>query len=261
MVLNSDKKKTFSIGFVSLSIFIILWEIASIFIIRDQLYLPSFHSVVSAFFHLVRTPVFYMDSIISFRHFFTGALFAVLIGIPLGIAMGWYPNVFRAINVIVEIFRPIPPLAWIPFAIIWLKLTHEAAGFIIFIGMVFPIIVNTYTGFKNVPKIYVEAAKVLGCTKNMDLIRHIALPSASPMILSGIRVSMGIGWMCLASAEMFGVSSTGIGYKIWFYYGLHRMELVVVYMLILGLMGLLIDVTFRHLIEKRFLKWQKGTVV
>jgi len=246
---------------LSLVGFVLLWELAADFIVKDPLYLPSFHAVVLSFIDRLGSPDLYIDMAVSLRHFLTGAFAAIIIGIPVGILMGWFPTVFRGLNPIVELIRPIPPLAWIPFAIIWLKLTHEAAAMIIFVGMIFPIIVNTYTGFKNVPKIYVEAAKVLGCLKSFDLIRYVAVPAAGPMILSGIRVSMGIGWMCLASAEMFGVSSVGIGYKIWFYYGLHRMELVVVYMLILGLLGLVIDYVFRNIIEKKALKWQEGTVI
>lgn len=261
MSLNEENKKTITISAISIATFVILWEFVSVFIVKDSLYLPSFHSVFYAFLERLTSAEIYIDALISFRHFFTGGISAILIGIPIGIIMGWYQNVFRFFNPIIEILRPIPPLAWIPFAIIWLKLTHEAAGMIIFIGMVFPIIVNTYTGFRNIPKIYVEAAKVLGCTKDFDLIRHVAIPAASPMILSGIRVAMGTGWMCLVSAEMFGVSDAGIGYSLWHFYSLHRMELVVLYMFVLGFMGLLIDVLFRFVIEKNLLKWQKGTVI
>lgn len=255
------KIKSRSVEIFSLIGFVCLWEFLAVFVVRDSLYLPGFHDVALAFVDLLGDAGLYADMGVSLRHFLSGAVAAIVVGIPVGILMGWFPQLSRCFNPIVEILRPIPPLAWIPFAIIWFKLTHEAAAMIIFIGMVFPIIVNTYTGFRNVPKIYVEAAKVLGCLKNVNLIRYVAIPAASPMILSGIRISMGIGWMCLASAEMFGVSSAGIGYKIWFWYGLHRMELVVVYMLILGLLGLFIDLLFRNVVEKRMLKWQAGTVI
>jgi NitT/TauT family transport system permease protein len=175
--------------------------------------------------------------------------------------MGWFKKVNRAVDPVIEILRPIPPLAWIPFAIVWFGLTHQAAGFVVFVGMVFPIVINTYTGFKNVPKVNVEAAKVLGCTQNVKLIRFIAIPSAMPSIAAGIRIAMGVGWMCLVAAEMFGASERGLGYQLWFNYYLHRMNFVVVYMLLLGFLGLFIDHFFRYYVDAKLLKWTAGTVV
>ena len=239
----------------------LIWEFVAVFIVQNNFYLPSFHSVVSAFFDVIQSSAFYKDAGTSMYHFLLGSFYALLVGIPIGVLMGWFSFADKALSPIVEIFRPIPPLAWIPFAIIWLKLTHSASAFIIFMGMVFPIIISTYAGFKNIPKIYVEAAKVLGSESSSRLIRYIAVPAAAPMVLSGIRTAMGVGWMCLAASEMFGVSESGIGFKIWFYYGLQSMDYVVVYMLVLGFIGLLLDWLFRHFLMNRVLKWQKGTVI
>lgn len=258
--MESQNVQRIVIGGLSLTAFAVFWELLSIYI-DNSFYLPRFSSVLFAFFEVIQTQVFFTDVGISLYHFGIGFFFALLVGIPIGMIMGWFPVLDKALNPIVEIFRPIPPLAWIPFAIIWLKLTHQAAGFIIFMGMVFPIIINTYFGFKNIPRIYVEAARVLGSVSSSKLIRTVAVPAASPMILSGIRTAMGVGWMCLAASEMFGVSVSGIGYKIWFYYGLQAMDYVVVYMLILGFIGLLLDFLFTFFIQNRVLKWQKGTVV
>lgn len=258
--MKSQNAQKIIIGTLSLAVFAIIWELLAIYI-GNSFYLPRFSSVIVAFFNVIQSSIFYFDAATSLYHFIIGFFFALLFGIPIGMMMGWFPVLDKALSPIVEIFRPIPPLAWIPFAIIWLKLTHQAAGFIIFMGMLFPIILSTYSGFKNVPKIYVEAAKVLGSVSNLKLIRNVAVPAASPMILSGIKTAMGVGWMCLAASEMFGVSDSGIGYKIWFYYGIQMMDYVVVYMLILGFIGLLLDFLFRVLIQNRVLKWQKGTVI
>ncbi|MDR2944606.1 MAG: ABC transporter permease [Methanosarcinales archaeon] len=258
--MESQNVQKITVGALSLAAFAILWELLSA-IIHNSFYLPRFSNVISAFFGVIQTATFFNDVGISLYHFLIGFFFALLIGVPIGMLMGWFPILDKAFNPIVEIFRPIPPLAWIPFAIIWLKLTHQAAGFIIFMGMLFPIIISTYSGFKNVPKIYVEAAKVLGSVSNLKLIKNVAIPAASPMILSGIKTAMGVGWMCLAASEMFGVSDTGVGYKIWFYYGIQAMDHVVVYMLILGFIGLLLDFLFRYFVQNRILKWQTGTVI
>lgn len=249
------------IGTLSLITAILIWQFIADQIIQDKFKLPSFYDVLIAFFAVVKSGLVFTDMLTSLLHFSIGIAAAFVIGIPLGITMGWFKQIDRAIDPIIEIVRPIPPLAWIPFAIIWFGLTHQSAGFIVFVGMVFPIIINTYTGFKNVPKIYVEAAKVLGCTRNKDLIRFIAIPSAMPSIVAGIRIAMGVGWMCLVAAEMFGVSEGGLGYGLWYYYSLHKMNFVLLYMLLLGFVGLFIDHFFRNYVDSKLLRWTAGTVV
>lgn len=240
---------------------IIIWQLVADRVVHNKFLLPSFYDVIIAFFATVKSGLIFADTLTSLLHFSIGIAAAFVIGIPLGIAMGWFKQANRAIDPIIEILRPIPPLAWIPFAIVWFGLTHQAAGFVVFVGMIFPIVINTYTGFKNIPKVYVEAAKVLGCTRNLDLIRYIAIPSAMPSIVAGIRIAMGVGWMCLVAAEMFGVSDRGLGYQIWHNYYLHRMDFVLVYMLLLGFVGLFIDRFFRYYVDAKLLRWTSGTVV
>ncbi len=245
-------------GIEALSILglILVWQIAAL-AINDKLLLPSFLQVTAAFTRewlIILTE----DLPTSLLHFIIGMGGGLLVALPLGMSMGWFRAADKVLDPIVEIFRPIPPLAWIPFAIVWFGLTDEAAGFIIFVGAVFPILINTYVGFRSLPRVYVESAKVLGATGNLDLVRYVAFPYALPSIAGGIRIAMGIAWMCLVAAEQFGVSSSGLGYKIWSYYYLHQMDYVLLYILMLGLLGLVIDKTFRYIVEERMLKWQVG---
>lgn len=233
-----------------------LWEIAA-FIIDDQLTLPSFLQVVSAFAENWWS-ILAEDLPISSLHFAIGMAGGLIVALPIGMIMGWFKLADNIMDPIVELLRPIPPLAWIPFAIIWFGITNTAAGFIIFIGAVFPILINTYVGFRSLPRVYVESAKVLGATRDIDLIRYVAMPFALPSIAGGIRIAMGIAWMCLVAAEMFGVSKNGLGFKIWDSYGHYRMDEVFMYMIVLGLLGLLIDRSFRYLVDERLLKWQVG---
>ena len=239
---------------------IIIWEIIAR-IINKKYILPSFTDVVAAFLELVSDGELYRDIITSLNFFFIGMGVAIAVGIPLGIMMGWFKTIDKAVDPIIEMIRPIPPLAWIPFAILWFGLTQYAAGFVIFVGAVFPILVNTYTGFRNTPRVLVESGKVLGCIKNRDLIFRIALPAALPAIATGVRVGMGVGWMCVVAAEMFGVSTYGIGWKIWHWNDLHHMDMVLTYMLVLGLIALVIDRLFRYIVQEWWLKWQTGVVV
>ncbi|MBN2487876.1 MAG: ABC transporter permease [Methanosarcinaceae archaeon] len=238
-----------------------LWQLASDLIVKNKLLLPSFTDALASFLEVIENGVIFTDTWVSLLHFAIGMVLALVIGIPIGIIMGWFKTANRILDPLIEILRPIPPLAWIPFAIVWFGLTHRSAGFVVFLGAVFPIIINTFTGFKGIPRVYVEAARVLGCMRDRDLIRYVALPSALPSIVAGIRIAMGIGWMCLVAAEMFGVSKNGLGHKIWWHYYLHQMDSVLVYMLLLGVLGLIIDRAFRHFTDKQLLKWRAGEVM
>jgi len=256
-----DNRKKILLPAASVLAFIIVWQTVAEFYVNNPFLLPSFTDVISAFLEMAYSPrgSLLNDLWFSLLHFAIGMAASLIVGIPVGIAMGWFKDIDIALNPLIELIRPIPPLAWIPFAIIWFGLTNAAAGFIIFIGAVFPIIINTYTGFREVPKVFIEAGKVLGCTSDMTLIRRVAFPSAIPSIMSGIRISMGVGWMCLVGAEIFGAGSGkyGLGKNLWTYYNLHQMPSVVVYMLILGFIGLLIDLVFRHYVNKQMLKWRE----
>jgi NitT/TauT family transport system permease protein len=248
------------LGVIAILIALAVWQVVAVVIIRYPFILPAPTDVLAAFVSLVQKGTLLLDLQASLVHFAIGIGMALLVGIPIGILMGWYRRFDVFLDPLIELLRPIPPLAWIPFAIIWFGLTASAAGFIIFAGAVFPVIINTYSGFRGVPRVFVEAAKMLGCTKSRDLIRYIAFPAALPSVAAGIRIATGVGWMCLVAAELFGVSNYGLGQKLWFFYSLHQMDSVVVYMIILGLIGLAFDMVFRSFIDRTFLKWRTGEV-
>jgi NitT/TauT family transport system permease protein len=249
------------LGVIAIALALIIWGFYSAFIVKDSFLLPGPYDVLIAFIALLNKGILLTDLEVSFIHFGIGLGAALLIGIPIGIAMGWSRRFDAFLDPIIELLRPIPPLAWIPFAIIWFGFTPYSAGFVIFMGAVFPILLNTYSGFRSVPRIYVEAGRMLGCIKNRNLIRYIAFPSALPSVAAGIRIATGVGWMCLVAAELFGVSNYGLGKNLWHYYDLHQMDSVVVYMILLGMIGLLIDMLFRYWIDRQFLKWRTGEVV
>jgi NitT/TauT family transport system permease protein len=257
---NETTSKNRWLGVLAILIALAFWQFVAVVIIRYPFILPAPTDVLAAFVSLVQKGTLLLDVQASLVHFAIGLGMALLVGIPFGMVMGWNRRLDAFLDPLIEILRPIPPLAWIPFAIIWFGLTASAAGFIIFIGAVFPVIINTYSGFRGVPRVLVEAAKMLGCTRSRDLIRYIALPAALPSVAAGIRIATGVGWMCLVAAELFGVSNYGLGQKLWWFYNLHQMDSVVVYMIILGLIGLAFDMVFRYYLDRYFLKWRTGEV-
>ena len=259
-MVQADTKKRIGYALLSLFMAVAIWEFVAVAVVQNKYLLPSFTDVFAAFLSILSTGQLYRDLWTSLIHFGIGMSLSLLIGLPIGVCMGWFWRANYLLNPIVEILRPIPPLALIPFAIVWLGLTSFSAGFVVFVGAVFPIIINTYAGFSTVPKVFVDVGKVLGCTSDLRQIRYIAFPAAMPHLVSGFRVACGTAWMCLVGAEMFGVSRFGLGQKIWWYYNLHQMDKVMVYILILGFVGLAFDTLCRWYISKKLLKWKVGEV-
>jgi ABC-type nitrate/sulfonate/bicarbonate transport system permease component len=172
--------------------------------------------------------------------------------IPLGIAMGWWRLVYNQVNPIMEILRPIPPLAWIPLSILWFGIGDAQNQFIIFLGMFFPILINTIVGVKNVDPNLVRAARSLGAPEYKVLSR-IILKGSLPQIITGVRIGLGVGWMALVAAELVGANS-GLGFLINDARSMLRTDTIVVGMLTIGLVGLLIDTAIRTL-GRKFLPW------
>jgi len=169
-----------------------------------------------------------------------------------GIAMGWWRLVYNQVNPIMEILRPIPPLAWIPLSILWFGIGDAQNQFIIFLGMFFPILINTIVGVKNVDPNLVRAARSLGAPEYKVLSR-IVLKGSLPQIITGVRIGLGVGWMALVAAELVGANS-GLGFLINDARSMLRTDTIVVGMLTIGLVGLLIDTAIRTL-GRKFLPW------
>ncbi len=187
----------------------------------------------------------------SLRREATAFLFAAT-AIPLGMAMGWWRVVYNQVNPVMEILRPIPPLAWIPLSILWFGLGDEQNEFIIFLGMFFPILVNTIVGVKNIEPNLVRAARSLGAPERKVLWR-VVLIGALPQIITGVRIGLGVGWMALVAAELVGANS-GLGFLINDARSMLRTDTIAVGMLTIGIIGLVIDTAIR-LLSRRLLPW------
>ncbi|MBI3699795.1 MAG: ABC transporter permease [Afipia sp.] len=172
--------------------------------------------------------------------------------IPLGIAMGWWRIVYNQVSPIMEMLRPIPPLAWIPLSILWFGIGDTQNEFIIFLGIFFPILVNTIVGVKNIEPNLVRAARSLGAPEYKVLMR-VVFKGALPQVITGIRIGLGVGWMALVAAELVGANS-GLGFIINDARSMLRTDIIVVGMLTIGLVGLLIDTAIRVL-SRYLLPW------
>ncbi len=174
-----------------------------------------------------------------------GVGLAVTVGITLGALMGWYPLIRAMAKPLFEFYRYIPPLAWVPLTVLILGPTLQAAAFIVFVGALPPVVINTWNGVYHVDPILAEAAKTLGAGRLKTLVR-VALPVAALSIMSGVRTAVAAGWASLIGAELVGAQS-GLGFIIVNSEEAQRPADIVVGMLLIGVIGMLIDFTFRKL--------------
>lgn len=183
-----------------------------------------------------------------------GFFLAILVGVPLGLLLGWYGAASAALNPLIQIFRPISPIAWIPVAILWFGVTDVAPVFLIFLASVFPITVSSMAAVQNMQPVYVRAARNFGL-KNAQLFRLVIFPACLPQILTGLRIALGIAWLVVVAAEMIAVNS-GLGYLIIDARNAgKRYDLVVAGMVMIGLIGLGLDVAVRRLEKFDEVRW------
>lgn len=210
--------------------------------------LPSPIDVLYSAINILQSGKLVQNTVDTLFKVFAGLILASVVAIPLGILMGWYQTLEDLCSFIISILRPIPPVAWIPFSILWFGIGTVPAVFIIFMGCVFPILVYTLDGVKRTDKVLIESAQTLGAN-DWNVLKKVILPSAVPYIVSGLKVGVGIALMCTISAEMIG-SSSGLGYMILTATNLFDTGTTVVGMLVIGLIGLVLDYVF-GLAQKR----------
>ena len=245
-----DKKKIL-IPLILPVIIIIVWYILTNFLgIIPTTRLPGPIEVYQSACKNILNGRLLKDTINTIFKVFLGLGLAAVIGIPLGILLGSFKSLESFCSVVISVLRPIPPIAWIPFSILWFGIGMVPAVFIIFMGCVFPILVYTLDGVKRTPKVLIEAAQTLGAS-NTDILYKITLPSALPVIVSGVKVGVSIALMCTISAEMIG-SSSGLGYLIITATNLFDTGTTVVGMLMIGIIGIVLDYIFGKLQEQIF---------
>lgn len=179
-------------------------------------------------------PVHFMSSLYIA---FVGFVSAVVIGVPLGLLMGYYKDLDLLVRPIFEFIRPIPPLAWIPLSILWLGIGTTAKSYIIFLAAFVPCVINAYTGVKLTNPVLINVAKTCGASKWTIFVK-VCIPSALPLVFTGMRIALGNAWSTLVAAELLA-SVSGLGYMIQQGRSLVRPDIIIVGMLTIGLTGAL----------------------
>jgi len=258
------------LGCLSIIAFVALWVLASMYLEESgsdkAVFLPGPRTVADAFFDSFESLPGLSDPAIGYRvtmwdlilssmgRFLSGFFVAFMLAFPLGLLMGSLKTVESLGRPIVEIFRPIPPLAWVPIFVLIFGAFWGPAG-IVFLGAFFPILINVIFGVKSVDVTLIDAARTLGA-KRSDIFLKVVVPATVPYLMTGVKIGLGVAWMCIVAAEFIGIQGgTGLGYWLSLSsmtYGLYPYTYAAMIMIAIlstlttGLAGLL---------EQRFYKW------
>ena len=224
----------------------VLWTATKIF--------PSPLEVERGLAELLQGNVLWLDIYDSLRRVAIGFGAAAALGVPLGLMFGWYPAANQIVNPVIQLLRPISPIAWIPVAIIFFGVGDDAAIFLVFLGAFFPIVVTCVDAVSNVPSVFKQAGRNFGLTP-VQLLAKVIFPAALPQILVGLRIALGIAWLVVVAGEMIAVTS-GLGYLVIDSRNSgKRYDLVVGAMLLIGVIGLALDMGFRRLERIKPVRW------
>jgi sulfonate transport system permease protein len=240
--------------YVSLSAVILaVWQMASNLGYIKPLILPPPSQVAMTFWDLLQSGAMARHVGISVLRVLEGFAIAAVLGLGLGIAIGLSRTLDRMSDLIIQVVKPIPPIAWIPLAILWFGIGEESKVYIIFLGAFFPIIINTIDGIRQTDHKLVEVARILEVPR-FKFVRQVVIPGAFPAIMTGIRVGLMVAWMCVVAAELIAASS-GIGYLIMDARQLSQSDVVLVGMITIGVIGKLMDSLIKRL-EQRLIGWK-----
>ena len=258
-IFHASRTLIFNVVLIILIFFV--WELVA-GVVRS-IFFPGFTDVARAFVTIAKDGdiegIRLLDhSIASMGRVLAGFGLACVTAIPLGLAMGLRRGIYHSTKSVIETIRLIPPIAWIPLVIILLT-GYWRYTFIIWLGAFFPILINTMAGVKRTNPIFVDVSKTFGANKR-STISKVVIPSALPETIAGMRIGLGIGWMCIVAAEMIGGEMVGLGRLILKYAELLRVDVVIVGMILIGIIGLLMNEIFLRT-EKRLFRWRVEVTV
>ena len=239
--------------------FVVAWQLISVFgqRINPQLdvMMPPPTAVFSAAVDLLGRGVLFTHIFDSLYRVLLAVGTAAVLGVPLGLAMGWSARFRAVVDPLLEFVRPIPPLAWIPLSILWFGLGDAQIVYIIFLAAFFPVVLNSMAGARDVDTYLIRAGLSLGA-KRSELFRTVVLPAALPNIFTGLRIGLGIGWMALVAGELVAAPS-GLGYLINNARTLFRSDYILLGMVLIGVLGLVLDYLMRQ-VARLVMPWHRG---
>ncbi len=249
-------------GSLTLMVLLVLWQVASntglfgrISPEYSRLLLPPPAVVLASLVEMIRSGYLLDNVSISILRVISGFLLSALIAVPLGVAMALSPTIHNLAEPIVRLVSPIPGVAWVPIAILWFGLGDESAIFIITVGSIFPILLNTVQGVRDADPRLVDAARTMGANR-WQIMQRVLLPSLIPYLVTGFRTGLSFAWRVVIAAEMVGVPK-GIGYMLTVGRSTGRTEITIDTMLILGLLMIIVEELIFAPLESYTHVWRK----
>jgi NitT/TauT family transport system permease protein len=236
-------------------VLLVVWELAVAYDVLDHHFFPSPSTMIQVAWQDIMSGDLWRNSVGSLQRLLGGLAIGSVTGIVLGLAMAMWRPVDAVLNVPVQVIRAIPPIAWIGFAILWFGLGNKPAVFLIALGAVFPILLNTYAGVRQTDQIYMRAAASLGA-RGWMLFKDVVFAAALPNILTGLRVSVGIAWVLVVVGELVGAPN-GLGAALMRAQDYQQTDRMLAYMLAIGLYGYLSDALVVR-VSRYLLRWQRG---
>lgn len=236
-------------------ILLAIWHGVTVSGMVKPILLPSPAQVLDAFVAMLSTGELVTHLGTSMIRVVEGFFLAALLGVGLGLGLGIFPLMFELMDGLIQLLRPIPPIAWLPLAILWFGIEEGSKIFIIVIGAFFPIFINVLDGIRQTDHKFVELSQVLEVPRR-KFITKVVFPGALPFIISGLRVGLGYAWMCVVAAEL-SAGMKGIGYMLTDARALAQTDRVLVGMLAIGVVGKIMDSLLR-VIEQRVIRWKES---
>ncbi len=249
-----ENRKFMIISICSLSIFFIIWYVATAVLhLMPDYSLPSPVQVLQAFVNKLthKAPdggTLFQHIVASLKVALSGYVLGAVIGIPLGICMAWFRRIDLFVTPLFDLVRPVPTIAWIPLMILWFGIGLGAKAAIIFVSAFIPCVINSYAGIKQTKPVHLWVAQTFGASRTKMLFT-VAIPTAMPLIFTGLRISLQAAWTTLCAAEMLAANK-GLGYMIQLNRSLARADLIIVGMLTIGFIGTLFSFVLGKLESK-----------
>lgn len=231
---------------IALAVFLVIWQLFSW---TPGATLPGPKQVVEDTWILILYPFYdkggidkglFWQILASLKRVAIGYSFAAVIGIGLGILIGTNKMMSKALDPLFQLLRTVPPLAWVPISLAALRQNEPAALFVIFITALWPILINTAVGVKQIPQDYNNVAKVLQLSRQ-EYFFNILIPAALPYIFTGLRIAIGLAWLAIIAAEIVMSGIVGIGFFIWDAYQNNYVSEIILALIYIGVVGLLLD--------------------
>ena len=243
---------------LGIAAFLVIWQLVVQFKLVNVRNLPATSKVVETILYKIsnKNPdgnTLGTNILASLQVALSGFILALVIGIPLGLFMGWFTPVDKFVRPVFELLRPVPPIAWIPVVVVFVGIDLKAKATIIFLSVFVPCVINSYTGIKLTKRTLINVAKTFGAG-NFETFIKVGIPSAMPMVFTGVRTALGGAWSTLVAAEMLAAKA-GLGYMLQVGRNVARADVVVAGMVTISVLGALMALVL-GIIEKRVLKWK-----